>query len=110
MTQQNSGLTNGTEEDDGSGITRIIGDGAVFEKAGVNFSHVFGKSMSLRDCRSTGTGGRAFRAMGVSLVVRKKPLYCPPHTLTSDCLFAEKEGAVRLVVWRRLRSDSLLRL
>ena len=29
----------------GSGITRIISDGDVLEKAGVNFSHVFGKSM-----------------------------------------------------------------
>ena len=29
----------------GSGITRVISDGAVFEKGGVNFSHVFGDAM-----------------------------------------------------------------
>ena len=32
-------------ETGGTGITRVIGDGAVIEKGGVNFSHVFGKSL-----------------------------------------------------------------
>ncbi len=53
-------------EDGGSGITRIISEGAVFEKAGVNFSHVFGKSMpASATADRPELAGRAFQAMGV---------------------------------------------
>ena len=34
-----------SRETGGTGITRVIGDGALIEKGGVNFSHVFGKSL-----------------------------------------------------------------
>ena len=54
----------------GSGITSIISDGAVFEKGGVNFSHIFGKAMpaSATTARPE-LAGRKFQAMGVSVVI-----------------------------------------
>src|SRR5690606_31395281 len=55
-------------EEGGSGITRVLGEGRVIEKGGVNFSHVYGKSLppSATALRPELAGG-AFQAMGVSL-------------------------------------------
>ena len=97
-------------EDGGSGITRIISNGAIFEKAGVNFSHVFGKSMpASATADRPELAGQAFQAMGVSWWYTQNPM-CPPHMLTSDYLLLRGGSRFRLVVWRRLRFDSLLRL
>ena len=50
----------------GGGRTRILADGAVFEKAGVNFSAVHGESPKLL---SKGIDGLSFFASGTSLVI-----------------------------------------
>ena len=65
-------------EKGGSGISRVISDGKVFEKGGVNFSHVFGDAMP---ASATATrpdlAGRAWQAMGVSLVIHPKNPFVP---------------------------------
>lgn len=50
----------------GGGRTRILSDGAVFEKAGVNFSQVHGESPLML---SKGISGLSFFASGTSLVL-----------------------------------------
>jgi coproporphyrinogen III oxidase len=62
----------------GGGITRVMANGAVIEKAGVNFSHVRGLSLP-----TTATAKRPqlancpFQAMGVSVVIHPKNPYIP---------------------------------
>ncbi len=62
----------------GGGLTRVLSEGPVIEKAGVNFSHVEGKSLpaaatakrpDLADC--------PFQALGVSVVVHPRNPYVP---------------------------------
>ena len=78
----------------GSGITRIISDGDVLEKAGVNFSHVFGKSMpASATVDRPELAGRAFQAMGVSLVVHPRNPHVPTSHANFRLFVAEKEGA-----------------
>ena len=77
----------------GSGITRVIGDGNVFEKGGVNFSHVFGESMP---ASATATrpelAGRAYQAMGVSLVIHPDNPFVPTSHANFRLFIAEKDG------------------
>src|SRR5690625_2246603 len=54
----------------GLGRTRVIDNGAVFEKGGVNFSHVRGQSLPPSASASRPErAGRSFQAMGVSVVM-----------------------------------------
>src|SRR5215470_12968489 len=55
----------------GGGRTRVIADGAVFEKGGVNFSDVHGE-LRPEMARALPGEGAAFRATGVSLVLHPK--------------------------------------
>jgi coproporphyrinogen III oxidase len=62
-----------TRPEGGGGISRLIEDGGVFERGGVNFSHVTGAK--LPPSASAGRGGiagRAWEAMGVSLVLHPR--------------------------------------
>ena len=80
-------------EEGGQGITRVISDGAVFEKGGVNFSHVFGKSMPpSATAGRPELAGRAFQAMGVSLVIHPRNPYVPTSHANFRLFVAEKEG------------------
>ncbi len=66
----------------GGGITRVLGEGQVFEQAGVNFSHVHGEELpSAASRRRPELAGRAFQALGVSCVVHPRNPYVP----TSHC-------------------------
>ena len=62
----------------GGGISRVLSDGAVFEKAGVNFSHVYGEALPPS---ATATrpelAGRAYQAMGISLVIHPENPFVP---------------------------------
>ena len=62
----------------GGGISRVLSDGDVLEKAGVNFSHVMGASLpgSATAVRPQ-LAGRSFQAMGVSLVIHPQNPYVP---------------------------------
>ena len=67
-----------TRPEGGGGRTRILTDGAVFEKAGVSFSHVSGTSLP---ASATATrpelAGKPFHALGVSLVIHPRNPYIP---------------------------------
>ncbi len=80
-------------EEGGGGRTRVLTDGAVFEKGGVNFSHVHGAAMppSATHARPE-LAGRSFQAMGVSLVVHPKNPYVPTSHANVRFFVAEKEG------------------
>jgi coproporphyrinogen III oxidase len=77
----------------GGGITRVLADGAVFEKGGVNFSYVEGGKMpgSATQHRSE-LAGRSFKAMGVSLVMHPVNPYVPTSHANVRCFAAEKPG------------------
>jgi coproporphyrinogen III oxidase len=62
----------------GGGRTRVLRNGAVFEQAGVNFSEVTGESLPpAATAKRPELTGRAFHAMGVSLVVHPLNPYAP---------------------------------
>ncbi|WP_426192847.1 oxygen-dependent coproporphyrinogen oxidase [Massilia sp. DWR3-1-1] len=62
----------------GGGLSRLIEEGHVFERGGVNFSHVMGASLppSALHARPE-LAGRAWVAMGVSLVLHPRNPYAP---------------------------------
>ncbi len=65
-------------EGGGGGDSRVLAEGRVFEQAGVGFSHVFGEQMPPSATRSRPElAGRAFQAMGVSLVFHPLNPYVP---------------------------------
>lgn len=62
----------------GGGQSRVLTNGAVFEKAGVNFSHVFGEGMpASATAHRPELAGRSFQAMGVSLVIHPGNPFVP---------------------------------
>jgi len=62
----------------GEGITRTMADGDVFEKGGVNFSHVKGEGLpSSSSASRRDISGSPFEAMGVSLVLHPRNPYVP---------------------------------
>ena len=62
----------------GGGTTRILEEGALFERAGVGFSHVFGSQLpSSASAARPGLAGQSFEAMGVSLVLHPRNPHCP---------------------------------
>ena len=62
----------------GGGRSRVLTNGAVFEKAGVGFSHVSGKSLpSSATATRPDLAGKPFHAMGVSLVIHPRNPYVP---------------------------------
>ncbi|HVU18631.1 MAG TPA: oxygen-dependent coproporphyrinogen oxidase [Candidatus Didemnitutus sp.] len=69
---------NWTRAEGGGGRTRILAEGAVFEKAGVGFSDVTGKALPpSATAGRDGLAGRPFRAMGVSVVFHPLNPYAP---------------------------------
>ena len=62
----------------GGGTTRILADGAVFERAGVGFSAVSGNELPPAATKQRpDLAGRRWRAFGVSLVVHPRNPYVP---------------------------------
>lgn len=62
----------------GGGISRVIEEGNVFERGGVNFSHVMGKNLPPSAAASRPElAGRRWEAMGVSLVLHPRNPYAP---------------------------------
>jgi len=88
-----------TRMEGGGGRTRVLSDGAIFEQAGVGFSHVFGKNLppSATALRPE-LAGRTFQAMGVSLVIHPLNPYVPTSHCNVRFFIAEKEG-VEPVWW-----------
>jgi coproporphyrinogen III oxidase len=62
----------------GGGIARLIEEGNVLERGGVNFSHVRGERLPPSASASRpGIAGRAWEAMGVSLVLHPRNPHAP---------------------------------
>ncbi len=77
----------------GGGRTRVLADGAVFEQAGINFSHVYGDNLPPSATASRPLlAGRSFQAVGVSLVIHPKNPYVPTSHANVRFFIAEKEG------------------
>jgi coproporphyrinogen III oxidase len=77
----------------GGGRSRVLEKGAVFEQAGVNFSHVTGASLPPS---ATATRpeleGRSFEALGVSLVIHPENPHIPTSHANVRFFIAEKDG------------------
>ena len=76
----------------GGGRSRILSDGAVFEKAGVGFSYVKGAKLppSATALRPEFTG-RSWQAMGVSLVIHPENPYVPTAHANVRFFIAEND-------------------
>ncbi|MCK4704679.1 MAG: coproporphyrinogen III oxidase, partial [Gammaproteobacteria bacterium] len=82
------------ENGGGGGITRVLTDGAVFEQAGVNFSHVTGgKLPASATAHRPELAGREFEAMGVSLVIHPRNPNIPTSHANVRFFIARKEGS-----------------
>lgn len=82
----------------GGGITKTLANGSVFEKGGVNFSHVFGSNLppSATVHRPDLAKGN-FEAMGVSLVVHPINPYVP--TVHFNVRYFEAKTKENQTVW-----------
>lgn len=77
----------------GGGRTRVMSDGIVFAKAGVNFSHVFGTQLPpAATLQRPELAGREFQALGLSLVIHPLNPYVPTCHLNVRFFIAEKEN------------------
>ena len=77
----------------GGGISRLIEDGKLFERGGVNFSHVKGEQMpASATAHRPELAGRRWEAMGVSLVLHPRNPYCPTSHMNVRFFIAEKES------------------
>jgi coproporphyrinogen III oxidase len=73
----------------GGGISRVIEDSHVFERAGVLFSHVTGNHLPpTASATRPGMAGRSFEAMGVSLVLHPRNPHVPTVHLNVRCFIA----------------------
>lgn len=80
----------------GGGESRVLSDGAVFEQAGVGFSHVFGKQMPPSATKTRPElAGKAFQAVGMSLVLHPRNPYVP----TTHANFRFFSAGERNPVW-----------
>ncbi len=62
----------------GGGESRVLANGAIFEQAGVGFSHVFGDEMPPSATKARPElAGKRFQAVGVSLVLHPHNPYVP---------------------------------
>ena len=80
-------------EEGGGGRSRVLADGRVIEKGGVNFSHVHGSAMpASATAHRPELAGRHFEAMGVSLVIHPRNPYVPTSHANVRFFIAEKDG------------------
>ena len=81
-----------TRPQGGGGISRVLENGKVFAKAGVNFSHVFGDALppSASAIRPE-LAGRNFQALGVSLVIHPDNPFVPTSHANVRFFIAEKD-------------------
>ena len=77
----------------GGGVTRTLTNGAVFEKAGVGFSEVSGTELPpSASHQRPELAGRAWHAMGVSLVIHPLNPHVPTSHANVRFFRADKEG------------------
>ena len=80
------------EDGRGSGITRVITNGSLFEKGGVNFSIISGDNMpkSATELRPE-LAGRRYTALGISLVLHPENPFIPTTHANVRFFIAENE-------------------
>ena len=79
----------------GGGSTRVIEDGNLFERGGVNLSHVQGAQLPPSATASRPQlAGRPWEAMGVSLVLHPRNPYCPTVHLNVRYFSTREENPV----------------
>ncbi|GGC85040.1 oxygen-dependent coproporphyrinogen oxidase [Undibacterium terreum] len=79
--------------DGGGGISRVLEDGNVFERGGVNFSHVMGDKLPPSAAASRPElAGRKWEAMGVSLVLHPRNPYAPTVHMNVRFFTTSAEG------------------
>src|SRR5579883_1610210 len=77
----------------GGGLTRVLTEGHVIEKAGVNFSHVRGQQLpQAATAKRPELANAAFQALGVSVVVHPCNPYIPTSHLNVRFIVIEKAG------------------
>lgn len=82
-----------TREEGGGGLTRIMTDGALFEKAGVAFSKVNGTKLPpSASAHRPELAGRGWEAMGVSLVLHPHNPFVPTTHANVRFFRADKDG------------------
>lgn len=80
-------------EEGGGGRSRVLENGTVIEKGGVNFSHVFGTQLPpSATAHRPELAGRHWQAMGVSLVIHPRNPYAPTSHANVRFFVAEKAG------------------
>ena len=80
-------------EEGGGGLTRILTNGNMFEKAGVGFSKVSGTALPpSASAHRPELAGRGWQAMGVSLVLHPTNPYIPTAHANVRFFRADKEG------------------
>lgn len=77
----------------GGGTSCLLEEGNVFERAGVGFSHVLGNKLPpAATIAHPEAAGRAWEAMGVSLVLHPRNPFAPTVHMNIRFFVAEKEG------------------
>ncbi|GHB22536.1 oxygen-dependent coproporphyrinogen oxidase [Salinicola rhizosphaerae] len=77
----------------GGGRSRVIEEGALFEKGGVNFSHVFGERLpASASAARPELAGRSFHAVGVSWVLHPRNPHVPTVHGNVRFFIADKDG------------------
>jgi coproporphyrinogen III oxidase len=78
----------------GGGRTRLLADGAVFEKAGVAFSHVRGDKLPpSATAHRPELAGKSWEALGVSLVIHPRNPYVPTSHTNVRFFISDADGA-----------------
>ncbi|HTL68796.1 MAG TPA: oxygen-dependent coproporphyrinogen oxidase [Lacunisphaera sp.] len=82
-----------TRPEGGGGRSRVLEGGAVFEKAGVGFSHVSGRALPPSATASRPElAGQPFHALGVSLVIHPRNPYVPTSHMNVRFFLAGTAG------------------
>lgn len=89
-----------TRSEGGGGESRVLRHGALFEQAGINFSRVSGKTLpSSATAQRPELAGRAWQAMGVSLVLHPWNPYVPTTHLNLRFFVAPGHDGLANVWW-----------
>jgi coproporphyrinogen III oxidase len=89
-----------TRAEGGGGRSRVLTEGAVFEKAGINFSDVQGDQLpASATAKRPQLAGARFRAMGVSLVIHPHNPHVPTTHMNVRFFYAEPKDGEGAPIW-----------
>ncbi len=84
----------------GGGVSRLIEEGNLFERGGVNFSHVVGDKLPpSATAHRPELAGRRWEALGVSLVLHPRNPYCPTAHMNVRFFVAHAPEAKDGSIW-----------